>query len=263
VVTLLTACGDGNQVVGSKDVATSNMSADMNVWSYGESIIVVTADLKSGESSSNTHVMLEGGDRLVVDLNAPLGSAGGSGDLFDQVAAAIAAHKVMDGGPEVSEGIPFLFSDLWIAAPYRARFDTAKVGDTFIVALERTDYNDAPNSSVVLPESFAINSPPRGGSVPRSADLIISWSPVQAATTVKVNSAVACVSGTSGAWSQTLTVDTGTVTIPAGTFTDLSATCELLIIVDRTLQGSVDPNFGRGGTIFAHQSRFVTAKSVP
>jgi len=221
VVTMSTGCSDN--VVGSKDVATSDMYADMNVWSYEESIIVVTSDLKKGGSSSDTHVDLEGSDRLVVSLNAPLATAGGNGDLFDQVDAATSAHKVMDGGPEVVSGIPPLFSDFWIAAPYRARFDTAKIGDTFIVALERTDFADAPNSSVVLPESFAISAPATGDAVPRSADLVINWSPLQAAASVEVKAAVACVlPGISGKWSQTLTVDTGAVTIPAGTFTEPS-----------------------------------------
>jgi len=261
LVAVLTGCSD--KVVGSKDVATADMYADMNVWAYNESIIVVTADLKKGESSSDTHVDLEGGDRLVVSLNVPLGAADASGDLFDQVDAATSAHKVMDGGPEVVSGIPPLFSDFWIAAPYRARFDTAKIGDTFIVALERSDFADAPNSSVVLPETFAISAPTSGGAMPRSAGLVINWSPVQASASVVVNAGVACVTGTSGKWSQTLAVDTGTVTIPAGTFTEPAATCDLLIIVDRTLQGSTDPNYGHGGKILAHQSRFVTAKSIP
>lgn len=260
-VTLLAGCGD--DVVGSKNVATSEMYADINVRSFGEKIILVTADLKKGGSSSDTHVDLEGDDRLVVSLNAPLDTAVGNGDLFDQVDAATAAHKVMDGGPEVEAGIPLLFPPITIAAPYRARFDTATDGDTFIVALERTDYHSAPNSSVVLPESFAISAPMSGSNIPRSAGLVINWSPVQAAASVEVKATVACLTGASGNWSQTLVNDTGTVTVPGGTFTEPSATCDVLIIVDRFLQGSIDANYGGGGKIVAHQSRFVTAKSIP
>lgn len=264
LVVMVTGCGD--DVVGSKDVATSDMYADINAWSFGESIILVTADLKKGDANSDTHVVLEGDDRMLVSLNVPVDAAGGNGDLFDRVDAATAAHKVMDGGPEVVSGIPLLFSDFWIAAPYRARFDIAKVGDRFIVALERADFADAPNSSVVLPEAFVINTPASGALATRSADLVISWSPVQAAAWVEVKAAVACPTGVNEKWSPTptLTVDTGTVTIPVGSFTAAaSATCDLLIIVDRFLQGGVDPNFGRGGSIRAHQSRFVTVKSIP
>ena len=124
----------------------SEIYADINIRSFGASIVLVTADIKNSGSSSDTHVDLEGRGRLVVSLNLPLDAASGSGDLFDQVDAATAAHKVMDGGPEVEAGIPFLIPSITIAALYRARFDTAKVGDTFIVALERTDYQSAPNS---------------------------------------------------------------------------------------------------------------------
>lgn len=258
---VLSGCGD--DVVGSKDVATSEMYADLNVWSYGEQTILVTATLKKGGSSSTTYVELEGGDRLVVSLNTPLSGAGASSDLFGQVNAATRVHKVMDGGPEVEEGIPLLIPEYTIAAPYRARFDVAQDGDTFIVALERADANGAPNSRVVLPESFALAAPSGGTNVPRSADLMVSWSPVQSAAAVTINAAVDCLTGLDGVWSQTLGTNTGSVTIPAGTFTDPTATCDLLIIVDRYLQGTIDANYGRGGTILAHQSRFVTAKSVP
>ncbi len=261
VVVMLAGCGD--DVVGSKAVATSEMYADFNVRSFGENIVLVTADIKKGGSSSDTHVDLEGGDRLVVSLNLPLDAASGSADLFDQVDAATAAHKVMDGGPEVEAGIPFLLPSITIAAPYRARFDTAKVGDTFIVALERTDYQSAPNSSALLPEGFVINTPVSGEQISRGAGLVISWSPVQASASVDVKGAIACRTGTTGSWAQTLASDTGTVIVPAGTFTEPSAACDLLVTVDRTLQGSIDPNYGGGGKILAHQSRFVTVKSIP
>ncbi len=258
---LLAGCGD--KVVSSKVVATSDMYADMNVWSFGESVILTTTDLKKGDSNSTTHVVLEGGDRMVVSLNVALDASDASGDLFDQVDAATSAHKVMDGGPEVLVGIPLLFSDLWIAAPYRARFDTAKVGDTFIVALERTDYADAPNSSVVLPEAFAISAPASGTNVSRAADVVISWSPVQTASTINIKGVITCAAGIVETWSQTLTADTGAITLPAGTFASASGTCDLNLAVDRTLQGAIDAHFGHGGTIFAHQSRFTTVKSIP
>ncbi|MBI3774252.1 MAG: hypothetical protein HY273_01635 [Gammaproteobacteria bacterium] len=261
MITMLTGCGD--DVVGSKDVATSDMYADMHVWSFGENIILTTTDLKKGGSSSNTHVVLEGGDRLLVSLNTPLDAAGASGDLFDQVDAATAAHKVMDGGPEVAAGIPFLFSDVWVAVPYRARFDTAKVGDTFIVALERNDYADAPNSTVVLPESFAIVTPASGAEISRATGVVISWSPIQASTSINVKAVVTCSAATVETWSQTITVDTGNATIPATAFTTASGTCDINIVVDRYVQGTVDPNFGQGGGFRAHQSRFVSAKSSP
>lgn len=259
---LLSGCGD--DVVGSKDVTTSEMYADLNVWSYGEQTILVTATLKKGGSGSTTYVELEGGDRMVVSLNTPLSGAGASGDLFGQLNAATRVHKVMDGGPEVEEGIPLLFPDYTIAAPYRARFDVAQDGDTFIVALERSAANDAPNSTVVLPTSFNFITPASGANIPRSSGLVVSWSPVQSATSVTVNAAVDCLTGLDGVWSQTLVSDTGTVTIPVGSFfVDPAATCDLLIIVDRYIQGTIDANYGRGGTILAHQSRFVTANSVP
>lgn len=258
---VLSGCSD--DVVGSKDVATSEMYADLNVWSYGEQTILVTATLKKGGSGSTTYIDLEGGDRRVVSLNTPLSDAGANGDLFGQLNTATHVHKVMNGGPEVEEGIPLLFPDYILAAPYRARFDVAKDGDTFIVALERAEANDAPNSRVVLPESFSFITPASGANIPRSADLMVSWSPVQSAASVTVNAAVDCLTGFDGVWSQSLVSDTGTVIIPAGTFTDPTSTCDLLIIVDRYFQGAVDANYGGGGTILAHQSRFVTAKSVP
>ena len=265
VVAALTGGGD---VAGSKDVATSEMYADLNAWSFGESIILVTANLKKGTSSSDTYVKLEDGDRLVVSLNQPLDAAGGNGDLFDQVDAATTAHKVMDGGPEVETGIPFPFLNVFpflndFAAPYRARFDTAKVGDTFIIALERTDYNSAPNSSVALPESFAVTAPASGGTVVRSAALDINWSPVQVTAQVKVTANMTCPAEIIDTWSAAPTADTGTITIPAGVFTNASGTCDLVITIDRYLQGVVDPNYGQGGTIRAHQFRFVKVKSNP
>ena len=169
----------------------------------------------------------------------------------------------MDGGPEVEAGLPFLFPSITIAAPYRARFDTAKVGDTFIVALERTDLQSATNSSALLPEAFVINTPVSGEPITRGAGLVISWSPVQAGASVDLKGAIACRAGSTGSWAQTLASDTGTVIIPAGTFTEPSATCDLLITVDRTLQGRIDPNYGGGGKMLAHQLRFVTIKSIP
>lgn len=265
VLAALTGCGD---VASSKDVATSEMYADLNAWSFGESITLMTANLKKGASSSDTYVKLEGGDRLVVSLNLPLDAAGGNGDLFDQVDAATAAHKVMDGGPEVETGIPFPFLNVFpflndFAAPYRARFDTAKVSDTFIIALERTDYHGAPNSSVVLPESFAVTAPASGDTVVRSAALDINWSPVQVAAQVKIIANMTCPAEIIDTWSPAPAADTGAITIPAGAFTKASGTCDLVITIDRYLQGVIDPNYGQGGTIRAHQFRFVKVKSNP
>ena len=107
-----------------------------------------------------------------------------------------------------------------------------------------------------------INTPVSSEQISRGSVLVISWSPVQAAALVEVKGAIACCTGTTSCWAQTLASDTGTVTVPAGTFTEPSATCDLLITVDRTLQGSIDLSYGGGGKIIVHQSRFVTVKSI-
>jgi hypothetical protein len=255
----LPGCGE---VVSSRGIPTAEMYADLRVSHFGEGPVLVEADLKKGGADSDTYIELEHGDRMVVSLNSPLGTAGANGNLFEQLDSATVQHKAMEGGPDAYTGIPLPLVSTSFAA-YHARFDTAQPGDIFFVALERAEYDDAPNSTVVLPAAFTIDAPISEATASRAADLVISWSPVDAAASVSVSATVDCLLDGDAHWESALTSDQGMATIPAGALAGGTQPCPMTIIIDRRREGVIDPHYGQGGRIHAHQKRYVKVTSAP
>lgn len=214
--------------VGSSAIRTKGMYANYEALSEGDGKTTVTAELRVG-GDDGTYVVLEDPDQLV---------ASAEGD-----------EEVMDG-----------FDD---GKKYRTTFDTDEGGTVINIAFERGEDENAPDSSVKLPEPFTLGLADfdEGVEIARGEDVAIVWDP-GASGEIDWEVTGDCI------WSEDdETKDDGSFTIPASAFrvTDLDKgeSCEVTITLERSTSGRVDRAFEEGGEFEAKQRRRVTFTSTP
>lgn len=221
----LSGCED----VGSGDVLTSGMWADVTFVADGTGTSQAATALRVGGVLSNTYVELEGDDALTATL--------------------------------LDETLPMVEEQLGEIHRYVASFDTAPVGETLVVAFVRTVDDGAPSSVAELPPAFELEAPAVTTFARNTDDLVLTWSPASSET-MRVEISGDCVFP----YVEDL-ADAGTFILPAGTLDPLDdaapASCSLDIVVSRRLPGTIDPAFGQGGTSFGIQVRQTEVGSTP
>lgn len=219
----------GCEDVGSGDVLTSGMWADVSFTADGTGTSQAAAALRVGGGLSNTYVDLEGDDELTATLT--------------------------------DETVPMVEEQLGEIHRYVASFDTAPVGEPLIVAFVRTVDGGAPGSVAELPPEFDLYDPAAATFSRNTEDLLLVWAP-SSSHTMRIEISGDCVF----TYVEDVT-DGGTYTLPAGTLDPLDdanqGTCALDIVVRRIQPGTVDPAFGEGGTAFGIQSRQTEVASTP
>jgi hypothetical protein len=222
----LVACED----VGSGDVKTSGLWAEVRFVADGSGGSQAITVLKVGGPLAGTFVQLEGEDTLTATLS-------------DE--AVVMAHE-----------------QLGDAHRYVAGFDTAPAGETLTVAFERTVDTSAPSSTATLPPAFELDAPAVTTFARGTEDLVLTWSPASSQP-VRIDATGDCV------WPATATVlaDAGTYTLPAGTLVPFDeaapASCPIDVAVTRIEPGTVDPAFGEGGIATGEQIRTTSVGSTP
>ena len=170
---------------------------------------------------------------------------------------------------------------------YRATFSQDTDGSEFMVSLDRPNDTSAPDSSVTLPAGFILQMPVADPIqvVNVGEDLEITWQPsglsatmdVDVETTCSADRRVVVVDEQGNDTIETSTVqvtnstsatptDTGSYTIDSMSIVpDLMSNevlqtenpCAVSVKVSRINAGRLDPNYGAGGYIRAHQRRNV------
>ncbi|WP_428265500.1 hypothetical protein [Haliangium sp.] len=224
----LGACAES---VESENVFTDGMYADLEARAT-ETGTQVSATLRVGGATSNTYVMLGGGDRLRV-------SAG-------------------------SESVTLATQSTGDVYRYVATLDTNEGGTEVIFDFQRDLDDGAPDSHCTLPAASDITAPSDGQVIRRADDdLVITWD-LSAGPDDRLRLDVLgpCFIDLS----ETLDSAAGSYLIPAGTIesrNDPPAACSATVRLTSESSGSLDPGFGEGGRVLCRQEREVSIRLDP
>ncbi len=210
----------------SRNIRTAGVVALIDVSSQREGESTVNTDLVVGGANSNTHVVLEGGDRL---------SAQAGGEHKDM-------NAVATGG-------------------YEAKFATS--GGEFVVGLARDVDAPAPNSKGTLPPPFEITSNFAKPISRKLADVVLTWSPADSGADVAIHISGDCivpadfkVGGDPGKFK----IKHKTITAWES---QAKESCNVTAVITRTVSGTTDPALDSDSRFRLHQVRQVRFVSAP
>lgn len=229
LVTLLQACGDPKSSSTSGPdggpVPTSRMTIDLRVESSDSGVAVVRANLNDGRSLGESY-RLDGGDFFRACVNG-------------------VCRNMAD-------------NDSLTSPDYIARFDY-QPGVDYVVAFNRQEAKNAPNSRVTLPPAFTIVTPANHQQVTDGETVLVSWSPTGAPARAALSYDADCtfVSGQHSFSSGTLSTDSNAdgresvhidpiVTFARSNSTSTITRCSIDVTVSHNLEGRVDPAFDSG-----------------
>jgi hypothetical protein len=215
----------------SGDLLTSGIHASIHIETLGTGTTDVRATLFLGNPLNLNFVELSGDDQLI--------------------ARHYGRSKVM------------VESEVLNVISYHAQFQTDAEGAQFGVAFVRTVDAGAPSSTATLPAKFTVAGPP-SETVSRAEPITITWSPARSLDVMSWEIQGDCIERES----QNLVGDTGTATIEVGRVRKrmgdgIADACPMTIRVARARLGTLDPGYGKGGTIAGQQVRTLVLGSVP
>ena len=214
----------------SDDVLTSGIHAQLSAATFGDGETTVSATLFVGNPIGLNYVELAGDDRLV------------------------AKHGTTSK--------PMIESELLNTVTHRAVFDGDAEGDQFEVSFTRAVDEGAPSSRMTLPAKFDLAAPPATAS--RAQSLTLTWSPAGSSDAMSWDAEGDCIEREGAP----ITGDPGTLTIAGDIIKKRMAAntpdqCTVTLIVKRSKRGTLDPNYGEGGSVGGIQQRKVTFTSMP
>ncbi len=214
-----------SESVESTDVRTTGIYPEFTVTANGNGSSRVEARLKVGGNNSNTFLDLDGGDTLEVTVDGESKTLEGS-----------SGHR------------------------YTATFGTDDAGTEFVFAFLRDGDDDAPMSTVALPEPFEMEV--TSAEVTRTVDDVeFTWDPAGDGD-IHFN-----VDGDCFFFEDGDTPDNGDHSVSAedlvGPGDDEGDECTGTVELMRSQSGSIDEAFTEGGEITARQVRSDTFTSLP
>lgn len=256
----IVGCSDGSDGVGSEDIDTRTIRADIRAEALSDSQTQLNVSL-SQSTDTEQKIRLENADTLTA-------TAGGTttalslkenspepvyvGMLSAGTAGTVITVNLQRTTPPSSEG-------LWIPID---RVDQPDFGDGFI---------DAPASTATLPTSFAISSPTAGTEFTTRGDIVtVTWTP-NAANDMRLLHSTTCPAApannavtTTGEISIDGDPGTTATTIAQllGTQSGTSQKCSIQLDLIREANGTLDPAF-RTGAIVGTQRRTVSITYSP
>ena len=220
--------------VESSSIKTAGMSAHINVTADGSGKATASASLNVDENLTD-----------YVDLSA--------GDAFAATA----------GGKTQGMGRNNVLNVITYTTDFNGGLDAEDTAYT--IAFTRANDTSAPASTCSMPKPYAIKMPAAGAALSRTKDdLVLTWDAVgNDPMTYDVTGS--CLKAV---LQQSISGDTGTLTIPKGTLVPsdpnhANDTCQGTIVLRRTRNGKLDPAYGHGGAIYAQQTRSLTISSTP
>ena len=230
VVTASFAALLGCSSLDSADLLTDGISAEVAVTADGSGDSEVSTVLRAGGGLSTTFVELSGDDQLTATL-------GDETQVLQQVSL----------GNLVS---------------YTTTFDSAPVDTDFVVSLDRMLDEGATQTTVRLPEPFEIEALQQESFSRADDDLTVTWTPSDSGDDMRVVVDGDCFIVNM----EDLSGDPGTWTLEAGTLEDTgeeARSCEATVTVQRRRSGTLDPNYGEGGSAVGMQVREISLSSSP
>lgn len=214
--------------VDSENILTRGIYADIAARTTGKGTTTVSATLYLEDPANLNFVDLTGDDTLIAINGAQ------SKEMIEQ--------------------------DILSHVSHHAEFLTDVAGEEFVVDFQRTVDGGAPQSIATLPTAFDLLQ--IGAPVSRAQELVIEWSPaIGSEMTWELSGP--CIDFVTGGTS----ADTGLATISANTIKktmgqNIPDSCEVTVTVTRTLEGVLDPGFGKGGVVVGEQVRTLTFTST-
>ncbi len=221
----------GCTTASSTDIKTSGLYATITGTGNGQGETAVSATLQLGPLST-TFVELAGTD----SLSATSGNGKSPLKKFDLL-GLVSYNGTLSGDDE---------------------------GKSVTVALARgADDTGAPSSTLTLPAKFALTAPAAAATFIRGKDAIeVKWDKSGKSDPMSVELTGSCIQTVSQTPS-----DSGSVIIAAA---DIKAskdnetkTCDVTVLVKRTRNGTLDPAYGKGGSVRGIQARSVSVQSAP
>ncbi|MBU0729350.1 MAG: hypothetical protein KKE17_06740 [Proteobacteria bacterium] len=251
-------CGDpGSNHVSSRGVTTESISADMHVSSSDGEVVTVEAAIKEGTFASGFYIDLAPEDIFMASVVGEPSSVRINDNLFENTSQLEEKYKRLTQGTRDVFGISQ--DGIW----YYTTFGGTDENTEITISLLREQQNDAPRTIVKLPPAFEILEPLAGQAFSRSSDAItVGWNQGSLGDVMRLKGFVSCLNNSNGVWSSPEITDTGSYVINAGTFSGYTGSCSVSIGVERFRLGQLDPAFGNGGKIEAHQYRMVMIFTV-
>lgn len=256
----ITACHDDD--INSDQLSTDSFVANFHVTNGGTGNTAVEAQLR--DITTSAFIDLKNGDQLLSSTIGPAEGVTINGDLFTNLAQSADQIRLMTGSFS-NANFPSALLNFTNEVSGSLYEDNNTENTVYTISLKRPTGDNSPDSSVTLPLHFSITAPQGDLSFSRSMDdIVVSWNGIDNAASINVRASLNCTGSFITGFNQTLTVDTGTITIPANTFTTTpEGNCTLRIIMDRYQTGTIDPHYAPGSQIISHQKRYVDVPSVP
>jgi hypothetical protein len=224
-VALLAACSSTT----SDNVSTNGINADIDVFANGSGRTWIDVEFEVGDGLGGTSLELAAGDRLTATAN-------GIQKTLTEDVSVIGRFR------------------------YETTFDFDDAGTVFTVSFSRDRGVNAPNSTVMLPEGFTVQSPQSNDVFGQAEDIPIQWTPNGTTITPDIDVTLSCTTtgGIVFSASEDVTTngDSGVASlpvaavIPIGTL-DETRLCEGEVHFSRWRRGSLDSAYGEGGDITA------------
>lgn len=255
----ITACHDDD--INSDQLSTDSFVANFHVTNGGTGTTAVEAQLRD---TSFSFIDLKNGDQLLSSTIGPAEYLTINGDLFTNLTQSADQIRLMTGSFSKAN-FPSALLNFTNEVSGSLYEDNNTENTVYTISLKRPTGDNAPYSSATLPLNFSITAPQSDLSFSRSMeDIVVSWDRIDNTASTNVMASLNCTGSFITGFNETLTVDTGTITIPADTFTSPpDGNCTLRIIMDRYQTGTIDPHYAFGSKITSHQKRYVDVPSVP
>ena len=235
LLSFVIACGAcSTESTESENIASPGIFARMNVDAQSTGSTKVTVELNVG-GSNGTNISLTSNERL----EATNGNE----------------TKIMNRDTD------FLDID------YEINFDNSDSAQPFQVTLFRATGEVIDGSSVMLPPNFDISSPSSGQSFVFDDLLPIIWAPSDPGRSIELVATTRCTltTGATRISSRSFDInDDGSENFTLGLLDaatsaeiDRARACELSLSLERSRTGTVDPDFGSGGSMRSRQVRDV------
>lgn len=227
---LLLACSKRD----SESIPTKNIYADMSVISTGESMVdhsLVEVRLYSGKGADSNIIELSEGDRLKVFADADEYALKEKAGVFDTY--------------------------------YEATLPRGNINTIYRISFIREENLSATESSVMLPDQFEFTSD-TSVKLAQHENLNVAWAPFRLRELITVEYDFDCVSEAGNQFYIQETEDINDDGLQAINITKYLTenvmTCDGYIDFKRINKGELDPNFDKGGSIYAMQRRRIEVK---
>lgn len=270
LLALLSGCGGGGSIaLPSNQFAANAIFAFMTAIQDESGSVTTTVQLRDGPASTASYLYLSSGEILYASLDKPpLQTINFNGNLFSNSLDVSQHLKIMSRRDLlINYGV---FTDIFPGKPEYFTFNTPSTSSTPVrayVGFERSGQVMAGDSSIELPPAFQIISPASEASVSRATALALTWSGIDATTTMELDVAGICTDNSQYSMHLNLGADTGATTLNSADYSPTtvnpSINCRVAFLLQRVRLGNVSSPFAFGSFSKGVQQRTVQFTSTP